>query len=49
MLAAASRILPRHVGAIKSIALAHGIRVHVLPGARFLYRRADCERLATAG
>jgi hypothetical protein len=34
---------------VKSIALACGIGVQVLPGARILYSRADCERLAAAG
>jgi hypothetical protein len=48
-LADAARILRRHVGAVKSIAPARGIRVQVLPGARILYDRADCERLAAAG
>jgi hypothetical protein len=48
-LSRAARILGRHVGAIKSIALTGAIRVKALPGARTLYSRADCEALAKAG
>jgi hypothetical protein len=47
--AAASRIIRRHINAVKSYALAGGIRVRALPGARTLGSRADCERLAATG
>jgi hypothetical protein len=48
-LAEVSRILGRHVSAVKSIALAGAIRTRVHPGARILYSRPDAERLASAG
>ena len=48
-LAEASRLLDRHVGTIKSIALAGGIRVRSLPGARTVYCRSDVERLTQEG
>jgi hypothetical protein len=44
----AARLLSRHTNGVKSIALAGGIRVRALPGARILYNRTDCERLASA-
>jgi hypothetical protein len=48
-LAECSRIVHRHVNAVKSIALAGGIRTRVLPGARILYHRGDAEALAAGG
>jgi hypothetical protein len=48
-LADAARILRWHPGAVKSIALARGVRVQVLPRARILYSRDDCEPLAAVG
>jgi hypothetical protein len=47
-MAEVARILRRHVGVVKSIALAGGIRVQVLSGARILYNRSDCAQLAAA-
>jgi hypothetical protein len=47
-LAEASRLLGRHGGTVKSMALAPGgIRTRAVPGARILYNRSDCERLAS--
>jgi hypothetical protein len=48
-LAEASRIVHRHVNAVKSIALAGGIRTRVIPGARILYHRGDALALAAGG
>lgn len=47
-LAAAARIMGRtsNPSAVKSIALAGGIRTHYQPGLRLLYFKADVERLA---
>jgi hypothetical protein len=47
--AEAARIIGRHVNAVKSMALAEGIRHRSLPGCRILSNRADCARLAAGG
>jgi hypothetical protein len=47
-LAAASRILGRHVGAVKSIGLAGGVRVKAQPGCRILYHAGDRRTAAGA-
>jgi hypothetical protein len=50
-LAEAARILGRETNpsAVKSIALAGGIRTRAVPGCRVLYSRQDAERLASSG
>jgi hypothetical protein len=48
-LAETSRVIRRHVNAVKSIALAGAIRVRAVPGARIQFSRLDAERLANAG
>lgn len=45
-LAVACRILDRSPHTVKSVALSGSIRTSAIPGARILYNRSDCERLA---